>query len=93
MKKKRGGGGKRKGGHCGNIKCQMTLKFHNKTNILFSITSSSDAMFEDSSLCFQYVNKRAAHVKSRLFQVGVDLGRSKALISLRDAFRLLGFYE
>ena len=25
--------------------------------------SSSDAMFEASSVCFQYVNERAAHVK------------------------------
>ena len=45
--------------------------------------SSSNAMFEDSSVYFQYVNERAAHVKKKaVFPVGVDLGRSKSLISL-----------
>ena len=49
--------------HCENIKWQMTLKFDNITNKLFSITSSSDALFEASSVYFQYVNERAARVK------------------------------
>ena len=42
----------------------MTLKFHNITNMLFSIMSSSDAIFEAwASVYFQHVNERAAHVK------------------------------
>ena len=45
--------------------------------------SSSDAMFEASSVYVQYVNERAAHVKKNpVFPVGVDLGRSKFLITL-----------
>ena len=40
--------------------------------------SSSDAMFETPSVYLQYVNERAAHV----IIDGVDLGRSKSLISL-----------
>ena len=44
--------------------------------------SSSDAMFEASSVCFQYVNEQAAHVKIDRVSRGVDLGRSKSLISL-----------
>ena len=59
------------------------LKFGNITNMqLFSIMSSSDAMFDASSVYFQYVNERVAHVKIDLFPLGVDLGRSKSLISL-----------
>ena len=51
--------------------------------------STLDAMFEASSVYFQYVNERAA-----VFPVGVDLDRSKSLISLlSDGFRLLGFCE
>ena len=42
--------------------------------------SSSDALFEASSVYFQYVNERAALVKIDL--VGVDLGCSKSQISL-----------
>ena len=39
-------------------------------------------MFEASSVYFQCVNERAAHVKvDPVFPVGVDLGRSKSLIS------------
>ena len=34
-----------------------------QTNILFSIMSCLGAMFEASSVYFQHVNKRAAHVK------------------------------
>ena len=44
--------------------------------------SSSDAMFEASSVYFQYLNERAAHVKIDCASLGVDLGRSKSLISL-----------
>ena len=59
--------------------------------------SSLDAMFEASSVYFQCVNERAVHVKKTetVFPVGVDLGRSKSLISIfvRWFFRLLGFYE
>ena len=40
--------------------------------------SASDAIFEASSINFQYVNERAAHVKIDR----VDLGYSKFLISL-----------
>ena len=70
---------KRKKKFCGNIQRQMTLEFHNITNKqLFSIMSSSDAMFDASSVYFQYVNERPAHVKINR----VDLGRSKSLISL-----------
>ena len=39
-------------------------------------------MFETSSVYFQCVNERAAHVKIDSFPVGVDLGHSKSLISL-----------
>ena len=39
------------------------LKFHNITDILFSIISSSNAMFEASSVYFQGINEPAAHVK------------------------------
>ena len=51
------------------------LKFDNLTNmLLFSITSSSDAMFEALSVYFRYVNEQAAHVKidrvSRRFRPG-----------------------
>ena len=50
--------------HCGNIQWLMTFKVLNVTNMsLFSLMSSSDAMFEASSVYFQYVNGRAAHVK------------------------------
>ena len=42
----------------------MTLKFNKITNmLLFSVMSSSDDMFEASSVYFMYVNERAAHVK------------------------------
>ena len=42
----------------------MTLKFHNIAKMqLFSVMSSSDDMFEASSVYFQYENERAAHVK------------------------------
>ena len=44
--------------------------------------SSLDSMFETSSVYFQSVNERAAHVKIDHVSVGVDLGRSKSLISL-----------
>ena len=44
--------------------------------------SPSDALLEASSVCFQYVNERAAHVRIDRVSVGVDLGRSKSLISL-----------
>ena len=47
--------------HCGNIQWLMMLKFQNMK--LFSITSSSDVMFEALSVYFQHVNERAAHVK------------------------------
>ena len=51
---------------------------------LFPKMSSSDAMFEASSVYFQYVNEPAAHVK-------IDL------VSRRcrpvEGFRRLGFYE
>ena len=43
--------------------------------------SSSEAMFEASFVYFQYVNECAAHVEIDVF-LGVDLGRSKSLISL-----------
>ena len=47
--------------------------------------SSSDAMFEASSVYFQYVNEQAAHVK---------IGLSKSLIALVVGwFSTLGFYE
>ena len=53
--------------------------------------SSSDAMFEASSVYFQYVNERAAHLKIDPVSVDVDLGLSISLISLvSDSFRLLG---
>ena len=42
--------------------------------------SSSDGMFEASSVYFQYVNERAAHVKIDIF-------------FLSDGFQQLGFYE
>ena len=51
--------------------------------------SSPDVMFEASSVCFQYVNKRAAHVKKnrpRFLSVSVSLGRSKSLTSLVDGW-------
>ena len=38
-------------------------------------------MFEASSVYFQYVNERAAHVKLTVFPFGVDLGCSKSFIS------------
>ena len=42
----------------------MTLKFHNMTNMsLFSIISSSNTMFEASTVYFHSVNERAAYVK------------------------------
>ena len=44
--------------------------------------SSSDAMSKALSVYFQYVNKRAAHVKIDRVSVGVNLVRSKSLISL-----------
>ena len=44
--------------------------------------SSSDAMFEAWSVCLQHLNERGAHVKIDRFPFGVDLGRSKSLISL-----------
>ena len=51
-------------------------------------------MFEASSMYFQYVNGRAAHVHIDCVPVSVDLGRSKSLISLLSGgFRNLGFYE
>ena len=43
--------------------------------------SSSDAMFEASSVYFEYVNERPAHVKKYSVSC-VDLNRSKSLISL-----------
>ena len=56
--------------------------------------SSLDAMFEGSSVYFQYVNEPAAHVKIDQVPVGVDLGCSKFLyLLLSGGFRLLGFYE
>ena len=40
------------------------FKFHNITKMqLFPKMSSSEAMSEASSVYFQYVNERAAHVK------------------------------
>ena len=39
-------------------------------------------MLEASSVYYQYVNERAAHVKNKLFPVGVNLGHSKSPISL-----------
>ena len=44
--------------------------------------SSSDSRFEALSVYFQYLNERATHVKIDMFPVGVDLGRSKSVISL-----------
>ena len=43
--------------------------------------SSLDTMFEASPVYFQCVNERAANVTIDRFPVGVDLGRSKYLIS------------
>ena len=61
----------------------MTLKFNNITNIeLFFMMSSSDAMFEASSVYFLHVKEQAAHIKIDVFTVDVNLGRSKSLISL-----------
>ena len=55
--------------------------------------SSLDAMVEFSSVYFQYVNVRAAHVKIDLDSVGVDLGHSNTLIPpVVGRFRLLGFH-
>ena len=42
--------------------------------------SASDAMFEASSVYFEYVYERTAHVKYTVFPVGVDLDCSKSLI-------------
>ena len=39
-------------------------------------------MFEASSVSFQCVNEKAAHVKIDRVPVGVDLGHSTSLISL-----------
>ena len=44
--------------------------------------SSSDAMFEASSVCFQDVNEQAPHVKIDRVSHVVNLGRSKSLISV-----------
>ena len=44
--------------------------------------SSLNAMFEASPVCFQYVNERCAHVKINRVSVGVNLGRSKSVISV-----------
>ena len=50
-------------------------------------------MFEASSVYFQYVNERAALVKIDHVPVGVDLGRSKILISLIFGwFSTTGFF-
>ena len=49
---------------------------------LFSVLSSSEAMFEASSVYFQYINERAAHVKKDVFPVAVDLGSGRTLISI-----------
>ena len=50
---------------------------------LFSIISSSIAMFEASSVYFQCVNERAAHVKiDHVSRWCGPLGNSKSLISL-----------
>ena len=44
--------------------------------------SSSDAMFDAPSVYFEYVNEQAAHIKIHSIFLGVDLVRSKSLISL-----------
>ena len=44
--------------------------------------SSSDAMFEASSVHFQYVHERAAHVKIDRASRWCRPGRSKSLLSL-----------
>ena len=44
--------------------------------------SSSDAMFEASSVYFQHVNERAAHVKIDRVSRRCRPGRSKSLIPL-----------
>ena len=45
-------------------------------------------MFEASSVYFQCVNERAAHVEiDRVFSYSVDLGHSKSPISLRGSHR------
>ena len=48
---------------------------------LISIMSSSGAMFEASSVYFQYGNERAAHLKIDRVSCRVDLGRNESLIS------------
>ena len=60
----------------------MTLKFKKITNKLFSIMSSSGAVFEVSSVYFQYVNEHAAHVKIDRVSGRCRPGRSKSLIAL-----------
>ena len=44
--------------------------------------SLSDIMFEASSVHFQCVNERAAHIKIDRVSLGADLGRSISLIYL-----------
>ena len=44
--------------------------------------SSSNAMFEASSVYFQYESEPAAHVKINIFSRWCRPGRSKSLISL-----------
>ena len=43
---------------------------------------SSDTMFEASSVYFQYVKKRTAHLKIGRVSCRVNLGHSQSLISL-----------
>ena len=53
---------------------------------------SSDAMFEASSMYFQYVNERSAPVKYTVFPVGVDLGRGQFLNSLIVGLLVFGYW-
>ena len=57
--------------------------------------SSLDAMFEASSVYFQYVNERAAHVKVDRVSHRVSTWAEVNLLFLllSNGFRLPGFYE
>ena len=56
---------------------------------LFSIMSSSDNMFEASSVHFQFVNERAAHVKIDSVLVLTWAVVNLLFLLLSDGFRLL----
>ena len=57
--------------------------------------SSSNAMFEASSLYFQYVNEQAAHVKNRPCFPSLSTWAvvNLSFLLLSDGSWLLGFYE